>query len=94
MMNAIKIICTGYSKEIPFNKKTKIIQGKFLNIRVINFLKVNSPTTSVLRKSNNKYNITPPNSNVSWKFFKKWQEQAIFAQQEPIALIKKNCKTN
>ena len=70
MMNAIKIICTGYPKEITFNMETKILQGKFLNIRVINFPKVDSPTTSVLRKSNNKYNITPPNSNVSWKFKK------------------------
>ena len=34
----------------------------------LTFPKVDSPTTSDLRKSNNKYNITPPNSNVSWKF--------------------------
>ena len=94
MMNAIKIICTGYPKEITFKMETKILQGKFLNIRDITFPKVNSPTTSVLRKSNNKYNITPPNSNVSWKFFLKWQAQAIFEQQEPTALIKKNYKTN
>ena len=35
MMAAIKIICTRYPKEITFNMETKIIQGKFLNIRVI-----------------------------------------------------------
>jgi hypothetical protein len=41
-----------------------------LNIQVINFPKRNNPSTSVLRKPNNKYNVTPPNSNVSWKFNK------------------------
>ena len=70
MMNTINTICTGYPKEIIFNMETKIIQGKFLNIRVINFPKQINPMTSVLRKPNNKYNITPPNSNVSWKFKK------------------------
>ena len=68
MMNAIKIVCTGYPKEITFNMETKIIQGKFFNIRVINFPKVNNPTTSVLRKSNNKYNITPPNQMLAGNF--------------------------
>ena len=70
LKNTINTICTGYPKEIIFNMETKIIQGKFLNIRVINFPKQINPMTSVLRKPNNKYNITPPNSNVSWKFKK------------------------
>ena len=28
--NALKLICTGYPKDIIFNMETKIIQGKFL----------------------------------------------------------------
>ena len=67
---AIKVICTGYPKDIIFNMETKIIQGKFLNIRIFNFPSFENPFTTVLRKQNNKYNIIPPNSNVAWKYKK------------------------
>ena len=66
--NAIKVICTGYPKDIIFNMETKIIQGKFLNIKVLNFPSDPKPFTTVLRKQNNKYNIIPPNSNVAWRY--------------------------
>ena len=66
----IKVICNGYPKEIIFNMETKIIQGKFLNIKVINFPTKLNPYTTILRKKTCKYNITPPNSNVAWKFKK------------------------
>ena len=35
----IHVICNGYLKDIVFNMETKIIQGKFLNIKVLNFLR-------------------------------------------------------
>ena len=48
---------------LQFNMESKVIYGKFLNIRI--FLQIpNSfrPFTTVLRKENNKYNIIPPKS--------------------------------
>ena len=66
----IEVICNGYPEEIVFNMETKIIQGKFLNIKVLNFSTKINPYTTVLRKQNSIYNITPPNSNVAWKFKK------------------------
>lgn len=42
---AIKVICTGYPKDIIFNMETKIIQGKFLNIRILNFPSITTPFT-------------------------------------------------
>ena len=45
---------------------TEHLENKIKNLEA----QVNSLKTSVLRKPNNKYNITPPNSNVSWKFKK------------------------
>ena len=65
-----KVICTGYPEDIIFNMETKIIQGKFLNIGILNFPSFANPFTTVLRKQNNKYNIIPPNSNVAWKYKK------------------------
>ena len=69
-----KVICTGYPEDIIFNMETKIIQGKFLNIGILNFPSFANPFTTVLRKQNNKYNIilmSPGN-------IKKWQEMDIF----------------
>ena len=48
----IEVICNGYPEEIVFNMETKIIQGKFLNIKVLNFLTKINPYTTVLRKLN------------------------------------------
>ena len=66
----IEVICNGYPEELVFNMETKIIPGKFLNIKVLNFPTKINPYTTVLRKQNSKYNITLPNSNVAWKFKK------------------------
>ena len=63
MFNVVKIIGNGYPASIKFNMESKIIHGKFLNIRIYNNPNSNKPFTTVLRKSNNKYNIIPPNSN-------------------------------
>ena len=40
------------------------------NIKVLNFSLKLAPYTTVLRKQNSKYNITPTQSNVAWKFEK------------------------
>ena len=61
--NIIKIVGTGYPACIKFNMESKIIHGKFLNIRIYNNPSSSIPYTTVLRKSQNKYNIIPPNSN-------------------------------
>ena len=66
----IEVICNGYPEELVFNMETKIIPGKFLNIKVLNFPTKINPYTTVLRKQNSKYNITLPNSNVAWNLKK------------------------
>ena len=63
--SALKIIITGYPKEIQFNVETNLIWGKFLNIRIFNNPNSSSPCTSVLIKANYKYDIIPDNSNVN-----------------------------
>ena len=65
---ALKIIITGYPDAIQFNVETRLIWGKFLNIRIFNDPKFSNPCTSVLRKDNFKYDIIPFNSNVSHHF--------------------------
>ena len=51
-----------------FNVESRLICGKFLNIRVYIPSNGLEPFPTVLRKENNKYNITPPTSNVSKKY--------------------------
>ena len=64
----IKIIGNGYPACIIFNMESRIIYGKFLNIRIYNNPKTKVPLTTVLRKSQNKYNIIPPNSNTHKRY--------------------------
>ena len=64
----IKIIGNGYPSCIIFNMESRIIYGKFLNIRIYNNPKAKVPLTTVLRKSQNKYNIIPPNSNTHKRY--------------------------
>jgi len=68
IVETIEVICNGYPEELVFNMETKIIPGKFLSIKILNFPTKINPYTTVLRKQNSKYNITLPNSNVAWKF--------------------------
>ena len=63
--SALKIIISGYPKEIQFNVETNLLWGKFLNIRIFNDPSSTTPYTSVLRKDNFKYDIIPENSNVN-----------------------------
>ena len=49
---------------------TKIIFGKFLNIKIFNLPGNKFPTTTVLRKDKSKFDIIPFNSNVSMKYKK------------------------
>ena len=70
MLKIVKIITTGYPDAIQFNVETKIIYGKFLNIKIFNNPLTTKPITTVLRKSNSKYDIIPFNSNVSQKYKK------------------------
>ena len=67
---AVKIIGSGYPPSLKFNMESKIIYGKFLNIRIYNDPHSSKPFTTVLRKENNKYNIIPPNSNTHQKYKK------------------------
>ena len=66
--NVLKIIITGYPKELQFNVETNVIWGKFLNIRIYNNPNSTSPYTTILRKDNFKYDIIPVNSNVNDHF--------------------------
>jgi len=68
MLKVIKIITTGYPECIQFNVETKIVYGKFLNIKIFNIPGENRPTTTVLRKPNSKFDVIPFNSNVSLKY--------------------------
>ena len=70
MFKIIKIIVTGYPTAIQFNVETKVIYGKFLNIKIVNFPGEKYPFTTVLRKENSKYDVIPFNSNVSDKYKK------------------------
>ena len=70
MLKIVKIITTGYPDAIQFNVETKIIYGKFLNIKIFNNPSTTKPVTTVLRKSNSKYDIIPFNSNISPKYKK------------------------
>jgi len=70
MLKIVKIITTGYPDAIQFNVKTKIIYGKFLNIKIFNNPATTKPVTTVLRKSNSKYDVIPFNSNVNPKYKK------------------------
>ena len=70
MLEVIRMITNGYPKCIQFNVETKVIDGKFLNIKIFNVPGENTPTTTVLRKPNSKFDIIPFNSNVSLKYKK------------------------
>ena len=70
MLKIVKIITTGYTDAIQFNVETKIIYRKFLNIKIFNNPATTKPVTTVLRKSNSKYDVIPFNSNVSPKYKK------------------------
>ena len=70
MLEVIKIIIQGYPECIQFNVETKIIYGKFLNIKILNIPGEKTPTTTVLRKPNSKFDIIPFSSNVSLKYKK------------------------
>ena len=50
--------------------ESRIIHGKFLNIRLYNNPKTMVPLTTVLRKSQNKHNIIPPNSNTHKRYMR------------------------
>ena len=50
MLEVIKIIIQGYPECIRFNVETKIIYGKFLNLKILNIPGEETPTTTVLRK--------------------------------------------
>ncbi len=60
MLKVLKIITTGYPKCIQFNVETKLIYGKFLNIKIFNLPGNNFPTTTVLRKDKSKFDILIP----------------------------------
>ena len=64
----MKIIVTGYPKEIQFNVESRLVFGKFLNISIFNYPGVNYPITSVLRKTNSKYDVIPFHSNVNNRY--------------------------
>ena len=70
LKKTVKIIGSGYPPSLKFNMESKIIYGKFLNIRIYNDPNSSRPFTTVLRKENNKYNIIPPNSNTHKKYKK------------------------
>ena len=52
MLEVIKVITTGYPKCIQFNVETKILYGKFLNIKIFNIPWDKFPTTTVLWNKN------------------------------------------
>ena len=68
ILNVMKIIVTGYPKEIQFNVESRLVFGKFLNISIFNYPVVNYPITSVLRKPNSKYDVIPFHSNVNNRY--------------------------
>lgn len=70
IIKVIRIIGNGYPLCIKFNMESKIVHGKFLNIRMYNNPLTNVPYTTVLRKPQNKYNIIPPGSNTHSKYKK------------------------
>ena len=70
MLKVIKIIITGYPKCIQFNVESRVVYGKFLNIKIFNIPGEKHPTTTILRKPNSKFDIIPFNSNVSNKYKK------------------------
>ena len=68
ILKCVRLVCCGYPPCMVFNLESKLIYGKFLNIRIYNDPTSSHPVTSVLRKPNNKYNITPPTSNTHGKY--------------------------
>ena len=59
MLEVIKVITTGYPKCIQFNVETKILYGKFLNIKIFNIPWDKFPTTTVLWNEKSKFNVIP-----------------------------------
>ena len=68
MIPAMEIIMCNYPKDIQQNVETNVIQGKFLNLRLYNVQGDTKAYTTILRKSNAKYDITPPHSNTHSKY--------------------------
>ena len=50
MLNVMRIVITGYPQCIQFNVESKLIFGKFLNIKMFNFPGQNKPIITVLSK--------------------------------------------
>ena len=71
ILQCIQIVSSGYPECMIFNMETKLIFGEFLNIRIYKDPTSSRPLTSLLRKPNNKYNITPANSNTHVKYKRK-----------------------
>ena len=70
MLKTIKIVTTGYPECIQFNLESKLIYGKFLNMKIINSPDTQKPVTIDPRKPNSKNDIIPYKSNVSIKYKK------------------------
>ena len=70
ILKCVQIICNGYPEALRFNMETRVLHGKYLNIRIYNKPGLVNPLTTVLRKPNNKYNIIPPDSNVAHHYKK------------------------
>ena len=68
MIRAMEIITCNYPKDIQLNVETNVIQGKFLNLRLYNVHGDTKAYTTILRKSNAKYDIIPPHSNTHSKY--------------------------
>lgn len=70
MLEVIKIVRTRYPESFQLNVETKIIHGKFLNIKIFNIPGNKFPTTTVLLKDKSKFDVIPFNSNGSLKYNK------------------------
>ena len=82
IIQCIQIVSSGYPECMIFNMETKLIFGESLNIRIYKDPTSSPPLTSLLRKPNNKYNITPANSNTHVKY-KERLGMGIFGPLEP-----------
>ena len=91
IIQVVRIIGNGYPQCIKFNMESKIIHGKFLNIRIYNNLLTNEPYTTVLRKPQNKYKIIPPGSNTHSKY-KQMAGLSYFNTARTHTVTRKECK--
>ena len=77
IQEALKIISTGYSASLQLNTEINSVAGKFLNLRIYNLDGHKKAITTILRKKNCKYVITPPHSNTD-PIFKKCAGQTYY----------------